>query len=388
MPNSDIFLSYASDDRERILPLVRALEETGWTVFWDHTIPAGKTWAEVLEAEITTARSVIVVWSRRSARSDWVQEEANEGKRRKVLVPVRIDPVEPPFGFRQIQAADLAGWDGSAAAPAFRGFVKDLGAVLGPRRGEVDGDVISTTSRQIMPERTDVVRKSRLAVWVAVAAVAAAVGIGVYAFWPHANPTPAAPGFSGPRQGPAAQPGAGPAERPVSPSARPKPTPSTPNTSVEEPRGGSGGTQPTPSVSPLEKQRAMARLLAKRWWEATQRQDVDALVRLSSVPFFFDNGPLERLQEVKERYTAGFAAPSPRGERRQDWVVTDVEAKTIAEWRSEGFNTARDRLLSVMPLEDGDFMIRLVLSNGTRREGTGLYTRMVGGRLMLAGFWD
>ena len=43
---SDIFVSYASEDRERIMPLVRVLEKSGWSVFWDRTIPAGKTWRE------------------------------------------------------------------------------------------------------------------------------------------------------------------------------------------------------------------------------------------------------------------------------------------------------------------------------------------------------
>ena len=41
---SDIFVSYFSEERDRLLPLVNALEKTGWSVFWDRTIPAGKTW--------------------------------------------------------------------------------------------------------------------------------------------------------------------------------------------------------------------------------------------------------------------------------------------------------------------------------------------------------
>jgi hypothetical protein len=131
MPGKDIFLSYASEDRDRIGPLVRALEGTGWTVFWDRKIPTGKTWPDVLEEEITACRSVVVVWSGKSVKSDWVQEEANEGKKRGVLFPVRIDAVDPPFGFRNIQAADLVAWDGMASAPSFQGLAKDLSVVLG-----------------------------------------------------------------------------------------------------------------------------------------------------------------------------------------------------------------------------------------------------------------
>jgi hypothetical protein len=48
---SDIFISYASEDLPRIRPLVDALERRGWSVFWDRTIPAGKTWREVIGNE-------------------------------------------------------------------------------------------------------------------------------------------------------------------------------------------------------------------------------------------------------------------------------------------------------------------------------------------------
>ena len=40
---SDIFLSYASDDRSRARSLAEALEAQGWSVWWDRIIPAGRT---------------------------------------------------------------------------------------------------------------------------------------------------------------------------------------------------------------------------------------------------------------------------------------------------------------------------------------------------------
>lgn len=128
---SDIFISYASEDRERIMPLVRALESTGWSVFWDRVIPTGKTWRQVIEEEIRNCRSIIVVWSETSVKSNWVLEEAEEGKRRQILFPVRIDDIPLPFGFGILQTADLIGWEGTAPHPNYDRLVNDIAAVLG-----------------------------------------------------------------------------------------------------------------------------------------------------------------------------------------------------------------------------------------------------------------
>ena len=38
---ADVFLSYSSKDKDRVQPLVRALEREGWTVWWDRKTCAG-----------------------------------------------------------------------------------------------------------------------------------------------------------------------------------------------------------------------------------------------------------------------------------------------------------------------------------------------------------
>jgi hypothetical protein len=69
-----------------------------------------KRWRETIGRELSEARCVIVLWSKTSIDSSWVQEEADDARRRGVLVPVLIDKVIPPIGFRSVQAADLADW--------------------------------------------------------------------------------------------------------------------------------------------------------------------------------------------------------------------------------------------------------------------------------------
>src|SRR3954451_11425817 len=110
---SDIFMSYSSADLDRVKLLVKALQGRGWSVWWDHSIPPGKTWDQVIEAALAEAKCVVVVWSTTAVVSEWVRAEAEEAKRRRILVPVLLDQVEIPLGFRWIQAANLIGWSGS-----------------------------------------------------------------------------------------------------------------------------------------------------------------------------------------------------------------------------------------------------------------------------------
>jgi len=135
---ADIFISYSREDRSRVAPIAKALEKQGWSVFWDRTIPAGKTWRQVIGDALETARSVIVVWSKTSVDSRWVQEEADRGLERNILIPVLIDNVKPPLGFGTVQAADLISWEPTKTLPEFEKLITDISAILGPSLLEVE----------------------------------------------------------------------------------------------------------------------------------------------------------------------------------------------------------------------------------------------------------
>lgn len=107
---ADIFVSYAAEDRERVRPLVTALESQGYSVWWDGRIGIGNSFDRVIEYELDLASCVVVMWSEHSVESDWVRNEAEEGKERGILVPVRIDDVRLPLAFRRSQAASLLNW--------------------------------------------------------------------------------------------------------------------------------------------------------------------------------------------------------------------------------------------------------------------------------------
>jgi len=107
---ADIFVSYASADRDRAKAFAEALATRGWSVWWDRTIPPGRQFDEVIEEELAAAGCVIVLWSKASVASSWVKTEAADARDRRILVPVLIEDVRIPLEFRRLQAADLTQW--------------------------------------------------------------------------------------------------------------------------------------------------------------------------------------------------------------------------------------------------------------------------------------
>ncbi|WP_260483704.1 FlgO family outer membrane protein [Sphingomicrobium flavum] len=112
---ADIFLSYARADQPRVEKLAAALEEAGYTLWWDKHLRGGHQFSEDIEAAIAEAKAVLVVWSKDAVKSEWVRDEAAYGRDHNKLVPVRIDDTLPPMGYRQRHAIDLNGDDAMAA---------------------------------------------------------------------------------------------------------------------------------------------------------------------------------------------------------------------------------------------------------------------------------
>ena len=140
---SDIFISYASADRERARLLADALAKLGYSVWWDRTIPPGRIFDEVIQEGIQGARCMVVLWSADSVRSNWVKTEAAEGAARGILVPALVGEVAPPIEFKRIQSANLSHWNGDETDGEYRNLlasIEDLikkdarasGAVAGP----------------------------------------------------------------------------------------------------------------------------------------------------------------------------------------------------------------------------------------------------------------
>ncbi|HVV32279.1 MAG TPA: TIR domain-containing protein [Vitreimonas sp.] len=125
---SAVFLSYSREDRARAEQVAQGLQAAGLNVFWDNEIPPGQTWADYIETKLTQCKALIVLWSEHSTKSQWVREEARLGRDKGVLIPVMMDASAPPFGFGEVQAANLSGWNGDANDPNWRRLVEAVSA--------------------------------------------------------------------------------------------------------------------------------------------------------------------------------------------------------------------------------------------------------------------
>lgn len=128
---ADIFISYASEDRNKAEKLAETLSTRGWSVWWDRKIPLGKSYDEVIEKALGESKCVIVLWSAMSVASEWVRNEASEAKRRGILVPVFIERVDAPLAFRLLNGADLYDWQAGTPNSEFDQLVERVTELLG-----------------------------------------------------------------------------------------------------------------------------------------------------------------------------------------------------------------------------------------------------------------
>jgi hypothetical protein len=106
---SDIFISYAREDEARVRDLAAALEQFGWSVWYDRALIPSEEYDERIEQELDSARCVVVVWSQASIKSRWVRAEAGAADDQGKLLPITFDfDIVPPLRFRQLNIAKMS----------------------------------------------------------------------------------------------------------------------------------------------------------------------------------------------------------------------------------------------------------------------------------------
>lgn len=167
---SDVFISYAREDRAAAEWLADLLSHQGYTVFWDRRIEPGTAWEEIIEKELKETRCVVVVWSRNSVGSAWVKAEAEDAANRSLLVPVLIEQTELPLRFRSIQTANLVGWDQRGECADSDSFLLGVGRLVKAARKTEDATLLPTSP--IPTPRASARRWRRRLAWLLIPIVA------------------------------------------------------------------------------------------------------------------------------------------------------------------------------------------------------------------------
>jgi hypothetical protein len=177
---TDVFISYASEDRDIAQELAHAIGASGRSVWWDRKIIAGQAFDQVIEKELDTAKSVVVLWSKHSIASEWVKNEAAVASERGVLIPALIEDVKIPLEFRRKQTAELIDWKGESSHSGFTALCEGISAKIGSAQ----------QPEQIVHQKQKLRWNRRLA-FVAVAAIIVVLGLGTYSIvkWQKSAPT-------------------------------------------------------------------------------------------------------------------------------------------------------------------------------------------------------
>ena len=128
---SDVFVSYARSSERQAHQVAEALRAQGYRVWRDDELPAHRSYSDVIEERLRSAKAVIAVWSSDAIASQWVRAEADVARQAGTLVQVTVDGSMPPLPFNQIQCADLNGWSGEIDSPGWKKVADSVASLVG-----------------------------------------------------------------------------------------------------------------------------------------------------------------------------------------------------------------------------------------------------------------
>ena len=128
---ADIFISYGRSTEAQAREVADALREAGYSVWRDDELPPHRSYSDVIEERLRSAKAVVVLWSAEAARSQWVRAEADIARELGTLVQVAIDGTVPPLPFNQIQCANLSDWSGDRSFPDWKKVEGSVSLLVG-----------------------------------------------------------------------------------------------------------------------------------------------------------------------------------------------------------------------------------------------------------------
>ena len=136
-PNAELFVSYASHDRDRVTKIVGRLAKAGVTAWMDCERIAGATrWPAEVAKAIVECKIVLLICSEASLRS-WVvkQEIQFAAEKRKLLLPLLMDgstrPAEVEFLLAGVQYIEILDYSPTVWTPKLLGALQRAGVSCG-----------------------------------------------------------------------------------------------------------------------------------------------------------------------------------------------------------------------------------------------------------------
>lgn len=127
-----------------------------------------------------------------------------------------------------------------------------------------------------------------------------------------------------------------------------------------------------------------AEKIASDYIAAIDNRDIETVMKLVDIPFYFDNEILASLADVRSRFLEWWERePEDRGYR-----IDSLKAKTVSELKSEGYDTNRDRVLSNLRIEDDDIVVIIIAgTEALPGQGVMVVFRKVDDNIKIAGTW-
>jgi TIR domain len=100
---SEVFISYAREDRPLAESLANELQQKGFAVWWDAELVGSDNFQDVILAALARAKAAIVIWTKNSVTSNFVRDEARYALFHNKLIATKageLNVIDIPFGFQ------------------------------------------------------------------------------------------------------------------------------------------------------------------------------------------------------------------------------------------------------------------------------------------------
>lgn len=103
---SDVFISFASKDGDRVARIHAHLVDRGFDVWWMRNLMPGDSPIQTVSRQLEDARNVVLAWSRSAEESPYVEGEIMHAIGTRKLLPVRIEKWKWPAFLSSVQYID------------------------------------------------------------------------------------------------------------------------------------------------------------------------------------------------------------------------------------------------------------------------------------------